>query len=75
MYDLCKRMHTRVGTARANGAHALCRNASQRVFERILHRAARRLRLPAAKAAAVVFNAKCDSHRGTGPQKTKTAAV
>jgi hypothetical protein len=63
MHHLRARMHAAVGAARAGDAHRCIGNARQRRFERVLHGAAARLRLPAEEAAAVVFDAQRDSGR------------
>ena len=53
--DLHPRVHAAVGAACAGGGNLGSGDRGQRGLERILHRAAAGLRLPAEEAAAVVF--------------------
>ena len=64
MHDLFQRVHAGVGPAGTNRRHFFARDPGQRAFERVLHRAARRLRLPAAERGPVVFDSKRDAWHG-----------
>ncbi len=62
MHNLPGRVDTGVGATRADHLHAMVGHNRQRFLDFILNRArAMRLHLPAAKAAAVVFDAEGDS--------------
>ena len=62
MHHLKRRMHTAVGTSGRNDCDTLPGDFGQRAFESILHSAAVRLRLPAVKWRAVVFESERDTH-------------
>jgi hypothetical protein len=55
MHDLRARVHAAVGPARAGHVHWLAGDLGEGRLERVLHRAAAGLGLPAEKAAAVVL--------------------
>ena len=55
-------MNARVGTPSANDVNFPAGDPRQSRLQRILHRAAARLRLPAAKGRTVVFDAQRNSH-------------
>jgi hypothetical protein len=68
--DLQPRVHPAVGPPGRGHAHGSAGDRRQSRLERVLHRAAARLGLPAEKAAAVVFDAECDAghkNRGQSP--------
>src|SRR5205814_8339363 len=62
MSYLTERMYTRVGSARALRADRVSGYLRERRVHSVLDRASRGLLLPAAKAAAVVFQAKGKAH-------------
>jgi hypothetical protein len=67
-------VHASVGTAGAYRGDFLACDLAERALEGVLHAAAGWLGLPAAKGAAVVFDAERDSHRNFCNSKTKLAA-
>ena len=74
MHHLRERVHAGVGAPGAYRGDFFAGDFAERALERVLHAAAGRLGLPAAKCTAVVFDAEGDSHRDLWSSKTKLAA-
>jgi hypothetical protein len=55
MHDLLARMHAAIGPPGAGHGHGFAGDGGKRGLDGVLHRAPAGLRLPAEKAAAVVF--------------------
>jgi hypothetical protein len=61
MDHLAAGMHAAIGAPRARGGYGSAGDLRQRRLERVLYRAAARLRLPAEKATAVVLQSESDA--------------
>jgi hypothetical protein len=62
VHHLRARVHARIGAPCGRRHDLAPRDRRQRVLQRVLHAASRRLRLEAAEAAAVVFEAEGEAH-------------
>src|SRR5574343_709955 len=72
MHDLLGGMYTGIGAPGTQHAGTLPGDFGERRLQRILHRTAPRLALPAAKARSAIFNAQGNSHNIQTPDKPAT---
>src|SRR5439155_6718878 len=75
VHDLQAGMHAAVGPSRGADRERRPGDGGERRLERVLHRAAPRLGLPAEKAAAVVFEAESDAGHWRKSGSTKVTYV
>ena len=61
--DLRRRMDACIGAARRDRGDRLAGDLAKRALERVLHATPRRLRLPAAKYVAGVFDSERNAHK------------
>ncbi len=72
MHDLRRRVHTGIGTPGSHAGDRRACNGAQRQFQRILNTTTVRLRLPAAKGVARVFEPQSDAHGWRRVQRKNT---
>ncbi len=70
MHHLCQRMNPGIGTTGTHDAKWCTGNARQGALKRILHGIAIRLRLPAGKTCAIIFESQRNPHGLNADTKT-----